>query len=138
MKTLLTVRELREERAKERLSAARAAMEEARKDLETLLEFKSSLFSELSGRTFSGDELQLFGQGLEATFFELRRAEERLSSRIKEVEAMRKELEVAHRQRRVAERLSQRIRERIAREEEKAFYREMDDLTLMRRKGEEL
>jgi len=132
LKTLLSIRELREERARERLGLALSALKNATRDLEQIYKLQESLFSELSGRELSGKDLFLYGQGLEATFYERRRAEEKCRARKEEVENLRKELEKAHREKRVVERLYERLRRKYRHEEEKIFFREMDDLALMR------
>ncbi len=131
--TLLSLRELREERARERLNLALAALGEALRDLEDLQKLQKELFSQLTGQELPGRALWLYGQGLEAIFGEKRRAEERWRARQQEVENLRQELEKAHREKRMAERLLERLRRRYQQEEERKFYREMDDLTLMRR-----
>ncbi len=131
--TLLHIRELREERARERLAAALSALEAARRDLEEVRKNQQAIYTELAGRILSGKEVQLYGEGLEGAFHETARLEERLKARLSEVESLKKELEKAHLEKRVAERFKERLWRRYRREEEKTFYRELDDLTLMRR-----
>ena len=132
LKTLLYIRELQEERARERLSQALSALKNATQDLEALRRLQKSLFSELSGRTLSGRDLFLYGQGLEATFYERRRAEEKHQARKEEVENLRKELEKTYQEKEVAERFYERLWRKYYAEIEKKFFREMDDLALMR------
>jgi len=133
LNTLLYLRELREERARDRLAEALAALEAARRDLEEVRENRRAVYNRLSGATLSGRDLRLYGEGLEATFGEVNRLEEKLRSRTRQVEDLKKELEKAHIEKKVVEKYRERIWQRFRREEEKAFYRELDDLALMRR-----
>jgi len=133
LKTLLYIRELREERARERLGLALSALRNAARDLEELHKLQKSLFSELGGKVLSGRDVFLYGQGLEATFYEKRRAEEKYRARQKEAEDLRKELEKAYQEKKVAQRLYERLWRKYRNEEEKIFFKEMDDLALMRR-----
>ncbi|QJA06856.1 hypothetical protein FVE67_08670 [Thermosulfurimonas marina] len=131
--TLTYIRELREERARERFGLAVRALQVALEESEALQRTQREYFQSLAGRRLDGGSLRLWGEGLEATFLERHRAEERLRAREKEVETLRAELARAHRERRAAETLRERRWRTWLAEEEKRFLREMDDLTLMRR-----
>ncbi|MBX6423053.1 flagellar export protein FliJ [Thermosulfurimonas sp. F29] len=133
LNTLLYLRELREERARDRLSGALSALDAARRDLKEVRENRRAVYNRLSGAVLSGKDLRLYGEGLEATFRETDRLERKLRARMKEVENLKKELEKAHLEKKVAEKYHEKLWQRFRREEEKAFYRELDDLTLMRR-----
>ncbi|HFC98222.1 MAG TPA: hypothetical protein ENJ40_07185 [Thermosulfurimonas dismutans] len=130
--TLVYIRKLREERARERLAAALKALEEARRDLQTVRDTRSSLFGELQPKELSGGDLRLLGEGMEGLFRETFRLEEKLKARSSEMESLKTELRRAYQERRVSERLRERLWWRYRREEERIFYRELDDLTLMR------
>ncbi len=133
LNTLLHIRELREERARERLSAALSALENARRDLDEVRKSQQAIYEELTGKILSGRDLQLFGEGLEVTYQETARLEEKLKARISEAENLKKELEKAYLEKKVIERFKERLWERYRWEEERAFYQELDDLILMRR-----
>ena len=135
LKTLLEIKNLYEERAQERLGAALSALETARKDLLTVNQIRSSVFERLEKSVLSGEELLFYAQGLEALFQEKRRLEEKCQAREKEVEKLRAELEKAHREKRVVEKLNQKLWQKYWQEEERLFWKELDDLTLMRLKG---
>ncbi|RUM87625.1 MAG: hypothetical protein DSZ24_05795 [Thermodesulfatator sp.] len=131
--TLTYIRELREERARERFSLALRALQAALQELQDLEKAQREYFQGLAGQRLDGAYLRLLGEGLEATFGERRRLEERLRSRQKEVESLREELAQAHRERQAAEILREKRWRAWRREEERRLLREMDDLTLMRR-----
>ncbi|WP_022852301.1 flagellar export protein FliJ [Thermodesulfatator atlanticus] len=137
LKTLLWVRELKEQQAEQRFQQAQQAL----LDLENMLKEVSArpkkIFDEISGKVLSGEEIKAVYQHVEKLLAEKEEVEKILERKRKELENLRRETIKAHQHRQIAERLWERAQKAFLRELLAEETKTVEDIIIMRGRGDE-
>ncbi|QER41630.1 hypothetical protein F1847_02295 [Thermodesulfobacterium sp. TA1] len=134
LKTLAWYKELKEEQAKATLLQAKQVYQILLKEKENLIKEKEEAFKGLENKkVLTAEELKTYLEILEVFFVAKEELETKIKTQEREIDLLLEALKNAYQEKRVAEILRDKTYRLFYEEGLKNFYRQMDDLMVIRR-----